>query len=188
MSRVEKRSDVVKAEEELKKTKQNKKLKQQEELANIPKSVKVISAIIVGVVFLFILIGVSSGGDSTSDTSNSKSSDSTQDAKKTDVVSEVNATLESFDDEFRSTLASTGLGGYQGDIEKVEADGDTGVKIHVSTYYDEAGEEGGQIIANKIFANICLDVPELSSVYVTSTSSGLDSRSVYRSDIPGCNQ
>ena len=78
MSRVEKRSDVVKAEEELKKTKQNKKLKQQEELANIPKSVKVISAIIVGVVFLFILIGVFTPSDENKDQDTAQANETTQ--------------------------------------------------------------------------------------------------------------
>lgn len=67
MSRAERKLAKIKAEEELKKIKQEKKLKQQQQLANAPKSVKVISAVIVGAVFLFILIGALSVSDNSSD-------------------------------------------------------------------------------------------------------------------------
>ena len=134
---------------------------------------------------LAILGAVIEGDDTTTDTNNAQA-----ESKEADkgVVNEVEAALAKFDDDFKRTLASTSANGQQGDIEKVEAYGKDGVKIHVSTHFDEPGDEanGGQNIARKIMGNLCLDVPELDSVYVTSTSSGLDSRSVYRNDLAGC--
>lgn len=151
-----------------------------------PKTAKIIAGIIVGLFALFILIGITSE-DTPTQTNSAETSD--VEAKEEDnVVKGVEAALAELDDETKQSLASTSAGGFQGDIEKVEAYGDDGVKIHVSTHYTESGSEanGGQNIARKIMATICYDIPELSSVYVTSTSSGLDSRSVYRSDIPAC--
>ena len=111
-----------------------------------------------------------------------------EEVKKVSVVDKVNKVFDGMDKGFKSTLASTSVGGLQGDIVGVEADGDDGVVVKVSTYFTKSGDEedGGKNIAQKIYSNICLDVPELKTLYVTSTTSGLDSRSVYQSSVSAC--
>lgn len=118
----------------------------------------------------------------------STDSQESKQVKEVSVLDKVNKVLDGFDDEMRTWLASTSVGGYQGSIIGVEADGDDGVIVKVSTNFSEPGydDDGGQNIAFKIYSTICTDVPELNNLYATSTTSGLDSRSIYRSDIPAC--
>lgn len=111
-----------------------------------------------------------------------------ENTQSTSAVSEVKTVLDSMDKDFKDTLASTSQGGYQGEIVNVKADGKDGVIVEVSTHFKESGmdNDGGKNIAWKIFSNVCMDSPSLKSLYVISTSSKLESRSVYRSDIPAC--
>lgn len=148
------------------------------------KALKIIGVI----VLLFIIIGAFTNESDTANNANTQEAGEESKEPEVNIATKVEAALGQFDDDMRQTLASTSQYGYQGDIEKVEADGEDGVKVHVSTHYDDSGdgEDGGKNIARKIFGAICLDVPELKTMYVTSTSSGLDSRSVYRSDFPAC--
>lgn len=183
MSRAEKKLSKLKATEELNRLKRDKKERQRQELANTPTGVKVVSAVIVGVVFLFIFIGILSGGAS------DKSSTTASEEGEV-LVSKVAEALDEMDSDFKSTLASTGPGGLQGEIIGVESDGKDGVVVKVSTHFQEPGDSlnGGQVIAQNIFSNICYGIPELKTLYVTSTTSGLDSRSVYQSSVPACSQ
>ena len=143
--------------------------------------------VVVGVLFVLGLILPQTDD---ADTQANEAPEETKQEEKSEVsvVDKVNKSLDQLDEDTKRGLASTSYGGYQGDIEKVEAYGSDGVKIHVSTHYTENddSEDGGQNIARKLMGVLCTDVSELSSVYVTSTSSGLDSRSVYRDDIPAC--
>lgn len=147
------------------------------------KGAKIIAAVIVVLLVLWIASAFAGGSDANSTEQVSRTS-----KENKTVLADVETALNGFDKEMQATMASTSIDGFQGEIVGVEADGNDGVKVKVSTNYTESGDEenGGQNIARKIFSNICLDVPELDTLYVTSTSSGLDSRSVYRSDIAGC--
>lgn len=107
-----------------------------------------------------------------------------QGSRNEELATQVKTELMKLDDTARTMLASTGVGGYQGDVVDVKpGSGSNGVLVEVSTYFTNPGNEadGGQMIARNLFNIICSDVPELNSLYVTSTSSGLDSLSVYRS-------
>lgn len=181
MSRAEKKLAKLKAEEELKKIKAEKRQKQQQDWDSTPKAVKVISFIIVGLLFVWIVSLFTGAGN---DSSNSNSTTSNN------LAVEVTKALDALGEDMKSSLASTSPSGYQGDIISVEpAAGNDTVKVNVSTYFEDSGDgiNGGQNIARKIFSNVCIDVPELGSLYVIS-SSRLESKSVYRSQIPGCKQ
>lgn len=105
------------------------------------------------------------------------------------VLAKVQAEIDKMDESTRVAFASTSANGYQGDIMKAElADGNGNVKVTVSTYFNKAGYEndGGQNIAKKLLGIMCIQIPELKSVYVVSESTMLESRSVHRGDIPGC--
>lgn len=160
---------------------------EQEVVAQNKKTLKRAALVVVALIAFFVLVGALSGGE---DTTQSNKQNTSEVKESDNLVDEVEAALGEFDEDMQSSMAATSIGGYQGEIVGVEADGDDGVIVKVSTYYSEPGEEdeGGKNIARKIFSNICLTVPELDSLYVTSTSSGLDSQSVYRSETPGCKQ
>lgn len=149
-----------------------------------------LSKVAIVIVAVFVGLGVMGAMlDAEPETqTDNKQVEARQQPKDDDVVDEVEAALDALGEDMKSMLASTSQGGLQGEIESVEAYGKDGVKIYVTTHFQDAGdgEDGGQTIARKILGNICLDVPELNSVYVSSTTSGLDSRSVYRSDLAGC--
>lgn len=108
-----------------------------------------------------------------------------QKSLKPNLAKEVQKAINSYGSD-TSALASTGVGGLQGNIVGIEPDGDNGVVVKVSTNYSDPGEDGGKFIAHTIYSAVCMDVPELETLYVTSTTSGLDSQSVYRSDVPAC--
>lgn len=104
------------------------------------------------------------------------------------LVDKVDASLNKLDKGMKDELASTSPTGYRGEIMNVESNSSDDVRVRVSTYFKDSGDgiNGGQNIARHIFAMVCMDVPELNSLYVVSNSSGLESRSVYREQIPGC--
>jgi hypothetical protein len=133
-------------------------------------------ALIIGAVFISVLVS-SSGNEP-------KTQPAKSEAVTEDIADEVGKALDKLGKGMKTELASTS---YRGEIIKVNPDGKDGVKIDVSTYFEDSGDgdDGGQGIARRIFSNICLDVPELQSLYVIS-GSGLESKSVYRSDIPAC--
>ena len=149
---------------------------------------KIVLIVIAALIGLVVFAGIM-GGESNTD-SNPAEAKVEEKPETASVVDKVNKALKDMGDDYKSTLASTGVGGLQGDIKSVEAYGNDGVKVKVSTNFTDNGDgvDGGQTIAKKMLANLCIDVPELDSVYVSSTTSGLDSRSAYRSDIPACNQ
>lgn len=123
--------------------------------------------------------------NSTGDTSNTSQHEVPK-ASKSNVADKVSAAINKLDKETKSSLASTGDGGYLGDIVGVEpAVSDDTAKVKVSTQFPKPA--AGKPIATKILAAICRDIPELDSVYVTS-GTGLDSTSAYRREIPSCNQ
>lgn len=102
-----------------------------------------------------------------------------------DLAKKTMTAIENLDTETRQTIASTGAGGMQGSILSVEpASGSGSVKVSVTTQFEESGDgqNGGRNIARNIFNAICAKVPDLESVYVVSTGSGLESRSFYRSE------
>lgn len=105
-----------------------------------------------------------------------------------ELAEAVSQKLDSLKQEGLTDLANTSYGGYQGDVVNVEPAGRDGVKVNISTHFTDPSdnEDGGKRIARNIYAMLCLDIPELNSLYVSSTSSGLDSSSVYRSDVPAC--
>lgn len=149
----------------------------------IEKKYGIIGAIVLGILILIIVISVvtSNNGDSAENTEKADAQAS--------LVSKVQKEIDAMDEETRTTLSSTSQGGYQGDVVKVEpAVSDDTVKITVSTYFKDTGDEvdGGRNIAKKLFGIMCIQIPELNSVYVTSEATGLESRSVYRSQIPAC--
>ena len=153
---------------------------------------KILTAIFV-VVILFLALGASESSKKDQAKTETKQEQTSSEAKVSadqDLASKVQASLDKLPKETKDMLASTSSGGYQGEIAGVEAHNDDTVKISVSTYFKETGSEndGGQAIARNIFSMVCTEVPELNSLYVTSSSSGLDSKSVYRSDVPACKQ
>ena len=164
-------------------------------------------AIIVSVVSLFVLlcisvvliaIGVSQGGLETKNPGKTKverkaekkqKPEKKEESEKEKLVKKVKAIIDKMDEDERTFLAETSVGGYQGDILGVEQTSyDDAVKVRVSTYFSDPGdsEDGGKNIAFKIFSMVCMDIPELDSLYVVSDGSGLESRSIYRNDIPAC--
>ncbi|MEX1112852.1 MAG: hypothetical protein WD603_02705 [Patescibacteria group bacterium] len=155
----------------------------------------IIGAVILVVIFVVgttACTGVSNDESDTNDTANNQTSEPTKEPQKNEesLVDKVEAALDKLGEGMKRELASTSPDGYQGDITSVEpAIGDDTVKVNVSTRFEDSGDgiDGGQGIARRIFSNICLDVPELGSLYVVS-GSGLESKSVYRSQIPGCKQ
>lgn len=146
-------------------------------------STEKIAAIIAVLVVLVIGVAIISKKD---DFKLSTATDTQTAESNVSVVDGVNKSLAVMDDEFKSVMVSTGAGGLQGDIVSVEPYGDDGIKMNISTNFTDSKDDGKDI-ARKVLSNLCIDVPALKSVYVSSTASGLDSRSVYRSDIPGCN-
>jgi hypothetical protein len=98
------------------------------------------------------------------------------------LAQKVQNALDGLSADTKKSLSSTSAAGYQGEIVSVDPDSSNSVKVNVSTYFKEPGDEkdGGKNIAENIFYMICSDIPELQSLYVSSSSSGLDSRSVYR--------
>lgn len=154
------------------------------------KTPKIIAAIIVALLFFWIVGAFTGSGENTETAKSNEKQSSAAVENESKVADNVKAALDALDEETKSYIASTSTGGYQGSIEKVEPYGDDGVKVYVTTNFIDTKDEAdsGKNIAHKIMANTCIDVPELNSVYVHSTSSGLDSRSVYRSDIPACKQ
>lgn len=64
------------------------KAKEQRELLDTPKSVKIVIAVVVGLLFLFILIGMLSGGDSDNNTDNKTASGTSQLQDKANADSE----------------------------------------------------------------------------------------------------
>lgn len=164
------------------------------------KNVKIAVTVVVAVVMLPIIIGVAAT-DTTqqnTDTNNEQPQVSQQqnDEDKPEPKDEISLedkvqeAIDNLDEDTKRILAATSSEGYQGDIIGVEpAVGKDTIKIRVSTYFDDSGDGlyGGRSIAHKMFAYICREVPELGSLYVVG-SSGLESKSVYRSQIPGCKQ
>lgn len=161
--------------------------------------VKIAVTAIVAIVMLPIIIGIATTDTSqqSADTNNEQtavsqdsSNDKAEPKNEKILADKVKQALDNLGEDMKRTLASTSPDGYQGDIISVEpATYDNTVKVNVSTYFKDSGDgtDGGQGIARRIFSNICFDVPELGSLYVVS-SSGLESKSVYRSQIPGCKQ
>lgn len=134
-------------------------------------------------------VGYESGAPVVSDASPQDSTgEKGQDQGNKELADTVTKVLDGLGEELKGMLASTGSGGYQGEIISVEGASISGtVKINVSTYFNDSGDgpDGGQTIARKIFSNVCIAVPELESLYVIS-GNGLESKSVYRSQIPVC--
>lgn len=153
---------------------------EEEVIAQNKKLFKKIGIVILAFIAAIVVLSSFGSGKTANNNKNTRKQTS-----KVSLVEQVNKSLKEFGDS--SVLAATSPGGYQGKIETVEPDSNNGIKVKVSTYFKDPSTDGKNI-ANSIFGAVCLDVPELQSVYVTSTSSGLDSRSVYRSDIPGCKQ
>lgn len=107
------------------------------------------------------------------------------------IATEAARVIGSWDKQDRATIASTSVGGYQGDIIDVKAGSSRGaIVVTVSTYFNDPGTEnnGGKNIAQKILSMLCTERIEVDSLYVTSTSSGMDSQSVYRSSTGSCRQ
>jgi hypothetical protein len=104
------------------------------------------------------------------------------DVRSSNLANRVSSQLDKLDDETKDKLASTGADGYRGEIVGVEPHSDSTVKVKVSTQFKTPGDEkdGGQGIARDIFNMVCADVPELDSLYVESTNTGLQSRSIDR--------
>lgn len=151
---------------------------------------KILTGILVGII-LFLALGASESGKKNQAKTETKQEQTSSEAKVSAdqaLANKVQASLDKLPKDTKDVLASTSSGGYQGEITGVEAHNDDTVKVNVSTYFKETGSEndGGQTIALNIFSMVCTEVPELNSLYVTSSSSGLDSKSVYRSDIPAC--
>lgn len=149
----------------------------------------IVGAVVFVVIFVLGITACTGGSDNESNTDTTTNNQANESVKES-LVDKVKTALDKFDKGFKRELASTRPGGYRGDIVSVEpaVDDDT-VKVNVSTYFKDSGDgiDGGQGIARRIYSNICLDVPELESLYVVS-SSGLESKSVYRYQIPGCKQ
>lgn len=139
-----------------------------------PVGAKIVGVIVVVIIFLtigWIFNGIIKSGNEMQDNSNT-------------AATKVQDELDSYDSDMKSSLATTSSGGHRGSIESVRAgSGDGEVIVKVSTYFDDADE--GKIIARNIFNSVCMDIPDLDSLYVTG-GNGLDSYSVYRSDYPGC--
>lgn len=150
------------------------------------KLLTVVTWTLIGFIALIVLIIIIAPKEDSTKPSNNSSV--VQEDSKSRAVDEVRTALDTMDDEFKGVLAATRVDGYQGEIVGVEADGDDNVIVKVTTHFTDPndGEDGGKNIARKIFSNVCLDSPSLRSLYVKSTTSGYDSRSVYRGDIPGC--
>lgn len=112
------------------------------------------------------------------------SSSKNKDASAQALADKVNAQIEKLDDDTKSNLESTGVSSYRGTIMGAEPHSSDTVKVRVSTQFKDAGDgqEGGKGIARVIFNMICADVPELDSLYVESTSTGLQSKSAYRNE------
>ena len=155
-------------------------------LSKIPmKYQMVILLVIIAGVFIISALNKPNSNNSTGDANNTSQSEAPK-ASKSNVADKVSAAINKLDGETKSSLASTGNGGYLGDIVGVEpAVSDNTAKVKVSTQFPKPA--AGKPIATKILAAICRDVPELDSVYVTS-GAGLDSISAYRREIPSCNQ
>jgi hypothetical protein len=164
------------------------------------KNLKIAVTVVVAVVILPFLIAPASTDTTqqTADTNDDqpevsqqqKSEDKPEPKDEKTLEDKVEEAIDNLDEDTKRILAATSSEGYQGDIIGVEpAVGSDTVKIRVSTYFDDSGDGlyGGRSIAHKIFAYICRDVPELGSLYVVG-GSGLESRSVYRSQIPACKQ
>jgi hypothetical protein len=147
---------------------------QKKQWRDMTRSEKIIGSVVFAVVVVVVLLII---GALVNGQKNSKEGAQSLADKVTVEVSKL-------DDDTKSTLAATSVGGYQGDIIAVEPHSDDTVKVRVSTYFNESGDEkeGGKNIARNIFNTICADLPELESLYVVSDSSGLESRSVYRSE------
>lgn len=165
--------------------------------SDLNKGEKVVGLIIIAVVAIFaitFLIAVagamSNQGDSSAPVAKEQAVETKTEPNELSVVDKVNKAFADMGDDYKNTLASTGTGGLQGEIVSVEPYSKDGIKVNISTNFRDGGdgEDGGQTIARKILVNLCFDVKELGSVYVSSTTSGLDSGSAYRSDIPACKQ
>lgn len=193
MSRATRKLKKLQAKEELKRIKETKKQEKLEKRKQNQqawdnatpqeKKVVVIVTVIIGAI-IFLLIAISAIGGNDTNTPSDKPQE-----KKSAIAEDVKASLDKLGKDMKQELASTSPDGYQGDITGVESAGNDSVKVKVSTYFNDSGDgvDGGQGIARRIFGMVCFDVPELKSLYVVSDT-GLESKSVYRSDIPGCNQ
>lgn len=150
---------------------------------------KITGIVILAIIGVLIIMSIPSGGGE-SNTSAEDTQANNMDAATDEnaLVDKVDAELNKLDEDTRSSLASTSVGGYQGNITSIEPAGKDTVIVKVSTYFNEPGNEndGGKNIASKLFNMVCMEVPELNSLYVISDSSGLESHSVYRSDVPFC--
>ena len=184
--------------------KQNRK--KWEEMSKVEKIIGTIGVVIVGFIVLIIISGiigaiieVSSNRpknvskieqetDKKSKPQNEKSDKQEESRIEKSLADKVNEQLATLDDLTKSSIASTSASGYQGEIIGAENDSKDTVKVNVSTYFKDTGDknDGGKNIARNIFTMVCREVPELNSLYVVSMGSGLESRSVYRKDVPHC--
>lgn len=139
----------------------------------------IIMIVILVVLLCIIVFSVKRNDADRSDTS----SKSFKSQAVTTLADKVMAELSKLNDDTKVSLASTGSSGHQGDIKSVDNRGRGEVRVNVSTYTDNPSE--GKIIARNIFNMICIDVPELNSLYVRS-GNGLDSKSIYRSESGIC--
>jgi hypothetical protein len=168
--------------------------------SNWSQNVKIAVTVIVAVVMLPFIIAFAAIDTTTQQTANTnneqpevsqqqKNDDKPKPKNEKSLEDKVQEALDELGEETKSSLASTSDGGYQGDIIGVESGaGSDTVKVRVSTYFEDSGDEneGGKNIARKIFNMVCMEVPELNSLYVVSDSTGLESRSMYRSDVSFC--
>lgn len=143
---------------------------------------KKVILLVVGFIVAIALINgvISIINEQKNDNVNSSTPDSSQTSEKDLLVSKVNSEIGKMDDDTKRTIASFGNDGYQGNIGTVSAGTGQGeVKINIDTFFENPDD--GKKIARNIFNMLCVDVPELKSLYVTS-SKGLDSHSIYRSE------
>lgn len=138
------------------------------------------------VVLAVIFVPMFFGGSKENAEDTAKKEEQSQQERKA-LADRATKELDKLGDNVKSTIASEPDSGRQGDIVKVEPYSDDAVKVIVSTYFENPSEEGKQIAKN-IYVNLCTVIPELDSLYVHSNSSGMDSSSIYRKDVPICNR
>lgn len=147
---------------------------EKKEWKDMTKSEKITGFFILGVIGLLIIFVVV----------NVVSSRNESDENSQKLAEKVTQSLDGLGNDMKSAIVSS-PSGYQGNIIGVDpGSGDGEVKVNVSTHFSDSGdgENGGKDIARRVFNVICADVPELNSLYVKSSATGLDSKSIYRSE------
>jgi len=106
-----------------------------------------------------------------------------KETNKSTLATRVSSELNSLGDDTKQSIASE-PDGPQGDIIKVEDGTDGEIKVTISTDFSTPDE--GRTIAKSIMANTCVENKDLDSLYVINQSTGLQSLSLSRDDIPAC--